>query len=334
MPITSVGYDGSINETQWSIMAPRLSMPYWVADTDTLAATIIKNADRTVELSPGPFGGVGVMDTLDAPERVTFEPVASGNRYDLIVATRDWQGVGGSTSLRVIKGGTKKAVPNFSRAPGTYDDHLLHLVHLQAGRTTPVAIYDLRGFGLNSRVQILDALALEGYKNWPGLQAQLGREEYTLQVDRTWVRTGLISAVSPRYRLRVARNHKMKSTNTAVTVKGGWSTAGDNTMGIVVQSNGMLKVTKAGMYAITYSISRYNSPIKVSDASVTLAIGGVWTHPMFEEHRNSNWQGVESTMFWSGILNAGDVIDPRAGQWNAKKQTLEYRVEMQIEMVG
>ena len=39
-------------------------------------------------------------------------------------------------------------------------------------------------------------------------------------------------------------------------------------------------------------------------------------------------------MFWSGILNAGDVIDHRAGQWNAKKQTLEYRVEMQIEMVG
>lgn len=334
MPITSVGYNGSINETQWAIMAPRLSMPYWVADTDSLAMSIDKNADRTIKIAPGPFGGQGIMDTLDAEERVQFDPVPSKTRYDLLVARRDWRGEGGTTKFEVIPGGTSKAIPNFTRSPGVLDDQLIGLIELKAGQTKPASITDLRGFGLNSRVQILDALALEGYNNHPGMQAQLGREIYNLQVDRTWVRTGLISATTPRYRLRVAKNHKMKSTNTAVTVKGGWSTAGDNTMGIVVQSNGMLKVTKAGMYAITYSISRYNSPIKVSDASVTLAIGGVWTHPMFEEHRNSNWQGVESTMFWSGILNAGDVIDPRAGQWNAKKQTLEYRVEMQIEMVG
>src|SRR5699024_12348293 len=94
--------------------------------------------------------------------------VSSGNRYDLIVARRDWQGEGGVTKFEPVKGGTTKKVPAFNRAPGILDDHLLYLVHLQAGRSTPVAIYDLRGFGLNSRVQIHDAMALEGYKNWPG----------------------------------------------------------------------------------------------------------------------------------------------------------------------
>ena len=334
MAITSVGYDGSIDETRWAIMAPRLSMPYWVEDVDALKATILKDRDRTISLTSGRFGGQGVMDESSEVEEISFEPVPSGNRYDLVVAQRNWQGEGGVTSFEVIKGGATKKIPGFNRGPGYLDDHLLYLVHLQAGRTTPVSVIDLRGFGLNSRVQINDPLALEGYKNWPGMEAQLGREVYAHQVDRTWVRTGLISAVSPTYRLRVTRKHKMPSTNTAVTVKGGWRTAGDNTMGIKVQSNGMLKIQKAGLYNISYAIRRYNSPIKVSDASVTLAIGGVWVHPMFEEHRNSNWQGVESTMFWSGILNAGDVIDPRAGQWNAKKQKLEYTVEMEIEMVG
>lgn len=333
MPITSVGYDGSINETQWSIMAPRLSMPYWVADMDTLAATIIKDADRTVELSPGPFGGVGVMDTLDAPERVTFEPVASGDRYDLIVATRDWQGVGGSTSLRVIKGGTKKAVPNFSRAPGTYDDQLLHLVRLQAGRTAPVAIYDLRGFGLNSRVQINDAMALEGYKNWPGMQAQLGREEYTLQVDRTWVRTGLISAVSPAYRLRLRKSKKISYGGGLKSVGPGWSVSGDNTMGLKVLSNGKVRVTKAGIYSFSTNVFNYGTE-KHSEGTYRFRIDGLWVKPTFESHRNTGTNGWEQSLDWTGVLNVGDTFDFQFAQYHKSKGALTMQFEIQIEMIA
>ena len=208
MAITSVGYDGSINETQWAIMAPRMSMPYWVEDVDALKATILKDKDRTISLNPGRFGGQGVMDQSTAVEEIAFAPVASGNRYDLVVARRNWQGDGGTTTLEAIEGSTTKKIPSFNRGPGLLDDQLLYLVHLQAGRTTPVSVIDLRGFGLNSRVQLFDPLALEGYNNWPGLQAQIGREEYTLQVDRTWVRTGLISAVSPAYRLRLRKSKK------------------------------------------------------------------------------------------------------------------------------
>ena len=347
MPITSVGYDGSINETQWSIMAPRLSMPYWVADMDTLAATIIKDAYSTVELSPGPFGGVGVMDTLDAPERVTFEPVASGDRYDLIVATRDWQGVGGSTSLRVIKGGTKKAVPNFSRAPGVYDDQLLHLVHLQAGRTTPVAIYDLRGFGLNSRVQINDAMALEGYKNWPGMQAQLGREEYTLQVDRTWVRTGLIAATSPAYRLQLVKELNVKDSGLGGQLHGGgWSVGGDNTMGMKVLSSGEIQVTKPGTYTISVNVSDYfsnNLPKaqrdKIVPGVVKFALLGVWASPSYDIPIGSDTgegarYGWEYAFSWTGVLSEGQKIGIGIAQNNRKNHSRKFRIQTRVEMVA
>src|SRR5699024_11921313 len=123
MAITSVGYDGSINEEQWAIMAPRIGMPYWVADTDSLAATIVKDADRTVRLAGGQFGGLGVMDTSDCSEDGSFEPVSSGDRYDLIVARRDWPGAGGAPKLEPGRGGRTKKDAAVDRASRVVDDH-------------------------------------------------------------------------------------------------------------------------------------------------------------------------------------------------------------------
>ena len=347
MPITSTGYDGSISETEWAIMAPRLGMPYWVADTDTLAATIIKDKDRTIELSPGPFGGVGVMDTLTAPEQISFEPVASGDRYDLVVANRNWEGQGGVTSFRVIKGGTKKAVPAFTRSPGALDDQLLHLVHLQAGRTTPVAVYDLRGFGLNSRVQILDAMALEGYKNWPGMQAQLGREEYTLQVDRTWVRTGLISAASPAYRMTLVKELTVKDSGLQGQLHGGgWAVSGDNTMGLKVLSTGEIQVTKPGTYTVSVNVSDYfsnNLPKaqrdKIVPGVVKFALLGVWASPSYDIPIGSDTgegarYGWEYAFAWTGVLTAGTKLGIGIAQNNRKNHSRKFRLQTRIEMVA
>jgi len=333
MAITSVGYDGSINEEQWAIMAPRIGMPYWVADTDSLAATIVKDADRTVRLAGGQFGGLGVMDTSDSSEDISFEPVSSGNRYDLIVARRDWQGEGGVTKFEPVKGGTTKKVPAFNRAPGILDDHLLYLVHLQAGRSTPVAIYDLRGFGLNSRVQILDAMALEGYKNWPGLQAQLGREEYTLQVDRTWVRTGLISAVSPAYRLRLKKSKRCKYGGGLQSVGPGWSVSGDNTMGIKVLASGKIQITKPGIYSFSTNVWNYGSE-KHSEGSYRFRMAGLWVQPTFESHRNAGTNGWEESLDWTGTLNVGDTIDFQFAQYHKSKGSLVMKFEIQIEMIA
>ena len=333
MAITSVGYDGSINETQWAIMAPRMSMPYWVEDVDALKATILKDKDRTISLNPGRFGGQGVMDQSTAVEEIAFAPVASGNRYDLVVARRNWQGDGGTTTLEAIEGSTTKKIPSFNRGPGLLDDQLLYLVHLQAGRTTPVSVIDLRGFGLNSRVQLFDPLALEGYNNWPGLQAQIGREEYTLQVDRTWVRTGLISAVSPAYRLRLRKSKKISYGGGLKSVGPGWSVSGDNTMGLKVLSNGKVRVTKAGIYSFSTNVFNYGTE-KHSEGTYRFRIDGLWVKPTFESHRNTGTNGWEQSLDWTGVLNVGDTFDFQFAQYHKSKGALTMQFEIQIEMIA
>lgn len=347
MAITSVGYDGSINESQWAIMAPRIGLPYWFADTDALAMSIVQDAVLTVELNSGQFGGVGVMDTADSKERVTFEPIASGTRYDLIVAQRNWQGKGGTTKLEVIKGGSKKAIPKFSRAPGQLDDHLIGLVELKAGQTKPVSITDLRGFGVNARVQILDPLAMEGYKNWPGLQAQLGREEYTLQIDRTWVRTGLISAINPAYRFMLTKELNVKDSGLQGQLHGGgWSVSGDNTMGLKVLSTGQIQVTKPGTYTISVNVADYfsnNLPKKQRDkivpGVVKFALLGVWASPSYDIPIGSDTgegarYGWEYAFSWTGLLTAGQKIGIGIAQNNRKNHARKFRIQTRFEMVG
>ena len=347
MAITSVGYDGSIDETRWAIMAPRLSMPYWVEDVDALKATILKDRDRTISLASGRFGGQGVMDESSEVEEISFEPVPSGNRYDLVVAQRNWQGEGGVTSFEVIKGGATKKIPGFNRGPGYLDDHLLYLVHLQAGRTTPVSVIDLRGFGLNSRVQINDAMALEGYKNWPGMQAQLGREEYTLQVDRTWVRTGLIAATSPAYRLQLVKELNVKDSGLGGQLHGGgWSVGGDNTMGMKVLSSGEIQVTKPGTYTISVNVSDYfsnNLPKaqrdKIVPGVVKFALLGVWASPSYDIPIGSDTgegarYGWEYAFSWTGVLSEGQKIGIGIAQNNRKNHSRKFRIQTRVEMVA
>ena len=333
MAITTVGYDGSINETQWAIMAPRLSMPYWVADLNALKHTVVTTKDRTIRLGPGQFGGVGVMDTSSASEDVSFEAVSSGRRWDLVVARRNWQGTGGLTSFAVVKGGETRALPAFHRSPGVLDDQLLYLVEIEAGRTIPRTVVDLRGFGLNSRVQIMDVLALDGYKNWPGIQAQLGREEYTLQVDRSWVRTGLIAATSPAYRLRLVRNKTLLEGEGMRAIGAGWSVSGDNTMGIQIQRDGRLKFTKAGQYSITgnmWADTRWDN----EPGSMKFAMTGLWVKPDFEVHKNAWPSGVNQMFSWAGTITDGDIVDFQAAHYNKAGRKMTFNFEIQIEMMG
>lgn len=343
MAITSVGYDGSVNETGWAIMAPRISMPYWVADMDSLKMTVDKDKVLTVDIAPGQFGAGGVMDVSDATESVVFDPIPSGNRYDLIVAQRNWQGGGGVTSFKVIKGGTSRKIPGFARNPGVLDDQLLGLAHIQAGRTTPVSVTDLRGFGLNSRVQLLDALGLEGYKNHPGIQAQIGREEYVLQVDRTWVRTGLISAVTPAYRLYLQKAKvTLKDSPTQGQNTGpGWSVSGDNTMGIEILSDGYMRITKAGTYTISVNVADYFSnhlsstqKKNVSPGVVKFALLGVWASPSYDIPIGNARYGWEYAFSWTGVLTAGQKVGIGIAQNADNNKKRSFRIQARVEMVA
>lgn len=333
MAITSYGYDGSIGESIWARMAPRVSTPYWVLDPDHLKLSINTSRDRAIDIAPGEFGGSGVFDVSDAIETVTFEPVSSGWRYDLIVARRNWQGVGGKTTFEVIKGGSRRIIPSFNRNPGVMDDQLLALVPLQAGRVRPDGIIDLRGFGVNGNVIVRDALAMEGYSNWPGLQVQVGREVYTCQTDRTWVRTGLISATSPAYRFRLRRKKTLKEGVGWQGLGSGWSTGNDNTMGIKVLHDGRIEFTKSGQYTINGNMWA-DAKLDNEPGSMKFRMDGLWVQPDFEVHKNEYPRGVNSMFSWHGTVNAGDKVNFLAAHYNRRGRQMTFEFEINIEMVN
>lgn len=151
MAIVSIGYDGTVDETQWAQMVSKVgASEYGVDKAGDFAVSIIAG-DRAIAVSPGTAWGMGVMDTSDSSVNLLLDPVATGSRWDLIVLRRDWTPPGGTTVIAVVKGGSTKQIPNGrnSGTPGVLDDQPIALVRLLAGSTAVQEIIDLRVWGRN-----------------------------------------------------------------------------------------------------------------------------------------------------------------------------------------
>jgi len=161
MAITSVGYDGSINESQWARLVPLVGAShYGVAGTNDWKVTSHPTMDRGVRIATGTGWGHGVMDTNDATVSLQGATVGSGSRWDMVVARRNWSGVGGNTTFVIIGGSSSKALPSRNTSPGTLDDQPIALVQFSAGQTSPTSIVDLRCWGRNGGMAARDDLAL------------------------------------------------------------------------------------------------------------------------------------------------------------------------------
>lgn len=151
--IRSVGYDGSISETDWSAwLAPYLGSPPMVVRAPDFRVTPA-TGNLSVQVAPGTAHGWGITDTSDAAETIQLDPAPTGVRYDAIVLRRDWGGTsttptgsptGGSTSIGWVKGGAAQAVPALTTTGGTLTEQPLALVKVTAGTTTVQVVDDLR----------------------------------------------------------------------------------------------------------------------------------------------------------------------------------------------
>lgn len=145
MTITSIGYDGSINETQWANLASALGAQYAVLDATHWKVEPVAGSDRTVRILSGSGYGHGVLDESDALVTIQLPTIASGSRWDLIVARRDWQPPGGATTFTYVSGNASRVIPSTrASSPGITDEQPLALVQVTAGQTLPTAIVDLR----------------------------------------------------------------------------------------------------------------------------------------------------------------------------------------------
>jgi hypothetical protein len=183
MAITSVGYDGTIGETEWAKLASFIGTPYAVAGTADYATAINVSADRTVTVSAGTAYGHGVYDVNSAPVNVQCDTIVSGSRWDLICIRRNWVPAGGTTTVIKVNGNASRIVPSGrSQTPGVQDDQPIALVQITAGSTLPTAVVDLRVFA-SKVLTVNDLIALPTPAL--GVEAVVGGIRYRRDLDST-----------------------------------------------------------------------------------------------------------------------------------------------------
>jgi hypothetical protein len=162
MAINSVGYDGTVNESQWSEMIKKIgSAEYGVVGTFDLRPVAVSGADRTVSIAGGHCWGHGVYDEFTTNTTIQLDSIGSGSRWDMIAVRRNWTGAEGTTSLVKVNGTSSRELPSGrTEGPGVVDDQPIALVKVTAGQSQPTAIVDLRCWAGNGGMVAKDDLTL------------------------------------------------------------------------------------------------------------------------------------------------------------------------------
>lgn len=176
MAITSIGYAGSINTTQFANLADHLGVSYNIVGEGDFNATAT-SGDRQLSIAPGTATGRGVRDTKTGSDIVQMPPISSGTRYDLVALRRNWNT--GVTSLVVIQGTSTRAVPGRMTNPGDQDDHPLWLVRVQAGLSAVQEVIDLRVWNRNGGATAKDPM-VRSFMNGVGQKIRIGTDVHQI----------------------------------------------------------------------------------------------------------------------------------------------------------
>lgn len=183
MTVTSIGYDGTVNEAQWAKLVPSAgSSEYGVLGAGDWKVSAHPSIAQAVNIAPGTGWGWGVMDTTDSTITVQCDAITSGTRWDLIMMHRDWTPPGGTTTGDKVTGTSTKQIPPRSTNPGVTDDQPIALVQWTAGQTQPTAIVDLRCWGGDGGVFAVDTLVLS-YLTRIGAVVQIGTDWWVRSLD-------------------------------------------------------------------------------------------------------------------------------------------------------
>lgn len=180
MAIISVGYAGTITDADWRRMAvSTVGVMYGVDDYASWRPTV-GVGDRVVRIATGGGFGLGVRDVIDTAVSVSLASVASGSRWDLIVARRNW--TTRATTIVAIQGSATRALPSRNTGYGNLNDQPIALVRVAAGQAVVQDIVDLRCIPGDGGLVALDLLA-RSYLTRPGTQIRIGDNTWTRSID-------------------------------------------------------------------------------------------------------------------------------------------------------
>lgn len=111
MALSSVGFNGTVNDIQWASLAPGLGQTYTVDAYGHLKATAVAGV-RNVTISAGSATGRGVKTTLSADETVAL-PIPAAGQWHLLVLRR----------VTATKATTLVAIPHTTTVDGSQYDY-------------------------------------------------------------------------------------------------------------------------------------------------------------------------------------------------------------------
>lgn len=171
MAITSVGYAGTITDDNWRRMATAAVGSLYGVDDYASWRVTPGVGDRATRVAVGGGFGLGVRDVSDAVVTLNHAAVPSGQRWDLIVAHRDWSTE--TTTFAIIQGTEAKALPTRADGFGTTNDQPIALARFAAGQTTVQEIIDLRCIPGDGGILAFDDLA-RSYLTRVGTSVRIG----------------------------------------------------------------------------------------------------------------------------------------------------------------
>jgi hypothetical protein len=199
MAITSIGYDGTVDETAWTrLMGKTAGCAYGVLGPTDWKVTAHPTLARGVVIAAGHGWGHGVYDINDATVSLQGADILSGTRWDMVVARRSWTGVGGVTTFQLLSGTSTKALVSRSVSPGVTDEQPLALVQYTGGSTVPTSIIDLRVWPGNGGMYAADLMARD-YNTQIGSRLIIGTEDWISIVSsagiQQWQRQSALQSV-------------------------------------------------------------------------------------------------------------------------------------------
>lgn len=148
MAITSIGYDGTIDEIGWATIQAGLARTPGIDGGGMVPSITAGVTTPTVSLSAGAaFAyGVHVTNTASLNVAVPSPPTTAGtNRWDTLVVRRTWTGTGGTSTIVFVTGTATKALASGLNAnPGTVHDQPIALVRSMGGQALVQEIQDVR----------------------------------------------------------------------------------------------------------------------------------------------------------------------------------------------
>lgn len=148
MAWTNVGFDGTINEAQWSQMAGLLGNGYVAAGNGDCVVTAVPGA-RSVSVAAGSLYGDGVVSTNSGPETVAMTTPVNGQWY-VIALRRTWAtntaalvAIAGATTTTTTPTAPPTSFPTLNTNVGVLTDQPIAWAWCNSANTT-VVVYDIR----------------------------------------------------------------------------------------------------------------------------------------------------------------------------------------------